>query len=911
VADATARLSAALAGRYRIERELGAGGMATVYLAHDERHERSVALKILKPELAAVIGAERFLVEIKTTANLQHPNILPLHDSGTVEGTVWYVMPLVEGESLRDRLKHETQLPIDDALGIAREVASALDYAHRHGVIHRDIKPENILLHDGRAVVADFGIALAMSRTEGGTRLTETGMSLGTPHYMSPEQALGEKTVDARTDVYALGAVLYEMLAGEPPFTGPSAQAIIAKVMNAPAAPIATLRPTVPAAVEAAVMRALAKLPADRFKSAAEFASALQAGAGGAVAMDTTSPSGAHLASTPASTGAARFVPWVVTAAAVVVAALFAMRRGSTGDARVTATVIPLEIRTPNDLPLNEVGPSISMSPDGNFMVFVGADPERAGSTALWRRPLDRLDASPIPGTRGAQRPVVMPDGKSVQFFKRAANGNANERWEVDFEGRLPTLAPASRGISRLRDGRVLIRLDSGSYKIVPAAEAAQRPGALNSTAERTEQLRVPVAVSRDGRWIARSRTGAGQVDSIAVRAPEGGRAYFVAAGVSPSFLDDDLLAFRASDGTLQVGRLRSDRSGFVAPPVAMVPNVRLSGDREAEYAVGDDGTLIYASGASAAQSQLAWVTPHGDQLIPNAGSRVYGGVKLSPDGRRAAVTIGALVQSGDIWIADLALGSLNPLTTDGISTRAAWTPDGKRVTYLHSLVGLTLGVDTATPPRVFRRIPDAAAPADTIVAPWPHRGVDELDWSPDMRYLAIRIRDKDRLTNRDVVVWRVGTDSLIPLATEAAQERGPRFSPDGKWISYVSDRSGRDEVYAEAWPGGGNRVQVSVDGGRESVWSHDGSQLFFRGPDGWMMSARLARGGSTLQVTKRDRLFDATPYLTNQFLQMYDVAPDGRFLMMKLDAQAPRTDIVIIRNWVQQVKARLKGGAQ
>ena len=196
-------LAAALADRYALERELGAGGMATVYLARDIKHDRKVALKVLRPELAAVIGADRFLAEIKTTANLQHPHILPLFDSGQVEGTVFYVMPLVEGESLRDRLDREKQLPVEDAVRIASEVASGLDYAHRHGVLHRDIKPENILLHDGRAVIADFGIALAASNTSS-TRMTETGMSLGTPHYMSPEQAMGERTIDARSDVYSL-----------------------------------------------------------------------------------------------------------------------------------------------------------------------------------------------------------------------------------------------------------------------------------------------------------------------------------------------------------------------------------------------------------------------------------------------------------------------------------------------------------------------------------------------------------------------------------------------------------------------------------------------------------------------------------------------------------------------------------
>src|ERR1700704_4175944 len=219
-------LTAALADRYRIERELGQGGMATVYLAHDLRHERKVAIKVLRPELAAVIGAERFVREIRTIAALQHPHILGLIDSGEVNGTAYYVMPFVEGESLRDRLNREKQLPIPDAVRIATEVAGALDYAHRHGVIHRDIKPENILLHDGSALVADFGIALAASTA--GRRMTETGMSLGTPHYMSPEQAMGEREITARSDVYALGCVTYEMLCGEPPFNGPTAQAIIA-----------------------------------------------------------------------------------------------------------------------------------------------------------------------------------------------------------------------------------------------------------------------------------------------------------------------------------------------------------------------------------------------------------------------------------------------------------------------------------------------------------------------------------------------------------------------------------------------------------------------------------------------------------------------------------------------------------
>ena len=269
------RLKAALADRYAVQEELGAGGMATVYLAEDLKHHRHVAVKVLRPELAAVIGRERFLQEIEVTAGLQHPHILSLHDSGAADGFLYYVMPYVEGESLRDRLNRDRQLSIDEAIRIGEQVGAALEYAHRHGVIHRDIKPENILLQDGEAIVADFGIALAVSAA-GGTRLTETGLSLGTPQYMSPEQATADEELSPATDIYSLGAVLYEMLAGEPPFTGATARTIIAKILTDTPTRLSALRDTVPAHVDATVHQALSKAPVDRFGSAGEFTRALR-----------------------------------------------------------------------------------------------------------------------------------------------------------------------------------------------------------------------------------------------------------------------------------------------------------------------------------------------------------------------------------------------------------------------------------------------------------------------------------------------------------------------------------------------------------------------------------------------------------------------------------------------------------
>src|SRR3954463_4459786 len=273
--DDRASLASALSGRYEIDREIGRGGMATVYLARDVRHDRPVALKLLNPELGAVLGPERFLSEIRVTANLQHPNLLPLFDSGASGGLLYYVMPFVSGETLRARLDRERQLPVDEAVRLAIAIAGALDYAHQHGVIHRDLKPENILLQAGQPVVADFGIALAVSKA-GGNRITQTGVSLGTPAYMSPEQATGDRVIDARSDIYSLGAMTYEMLTGEPPHTGSTSQAVIARMLTELPRPIRTTRPAVPEYVEATVQRALEKLPADRFSSAKEYAEGLR-----------------------------------------------------------------------------------------------------------------------------------------------------------------------------------------------------------------------------------------------------------------------------------------------------------------------------------------------------------------------------------------------------------------------------------------------------------------------------------------------------------------------------------------------------------------------------------------------------------------------------------------------------------
>ena len=399
MSDELGRLKAALAETYAIDRELGRGGMATVYLAEDLKHKRQVAVKVLRADLAAVLGAQRFLREVEVTASLQHPNILPLYDSGQVGDTLYYVMPYLEGESLRQRIDREKQLPVEETVEIVKAICAALQFAHERGVVHRDIKPENVLFQAGQAIVADFGIALALSQASQ-SRMTATGLSLGTTRYMSPEQVAGSSDLDARSDVYSLGAVTYEMLTGSTPHQGKTAQALLASIVTEVPSPISVTRSMVPANVDAAVQVALAKAPADRFATAERFAQALSD-------PEFRLPS----ARAPVH-GAARSVgTWVwpgVAALLLVALAWVAFGTPDPTPKRVFRAALALP-------PGQALGSSeaVGIAPDGSFFVYSGT---AADGEVLWLRRLDEAVARPIPGTEGGRAPRVSPDGRQVSF---------------------------------------------------------------------------------------------------------------------------------------------------------------------------------------------------------------------------------------------------------------------------------------------------------------------------------------------------------------------------------------------------------------------------------------------------------------------------------------------------------------
>ena len=437
--DPFAALNATLEGRYTVEREIGAGGMATVYLAEDHKHRRKVALKVLKPELAAVVGGDRFLAEIETTANLQHPNILPLFDSGSSQGVLFYVMPFVEGESLRDRLDSAGQLPVDDAVRIVTAVATALGHAHRQGVVHRDIKPANILLQDGQPVVADFGISIAIGAA-GGSRLTETGLSMGTPYYMSPEQATGDQTVGPSSDIYALACVLYEALIGEPPYPGPTAQAVLGKIISGEGVAPTKHRSAVPPNVDAAIRKSLERLPADRFASAQDFAKALG------------EPSFRYGEAGVAAAGSG---PWKRVAIAALAAA------------GVLATTLGVSLLRPDPpLPVSRyavglpqghdigqfIGSTLAVSPDGSIMAYVG--PATAGPrTQLWVRRRDPTLAHPGPGNGGRLKSDLLARWRPSRLRDRQSHGteDGDARWRASPHARRRRGRAGRRDLGRRR----------------------------------------------------------------------------------------------------------------------------------------------------------------------------------------------------------------------------------------------------------------------------------------------------------------------------------------------------------------------------------------------------------------------------------------------------------------------------
>ena len=880
-------MTSALAGRYEVQREIGRGGMATVFLARDVRHDRRVALKVLRPELGAVLGAERFLAEIRVTANLQHPNLVPVFDSGEADTLLFYVMPFIEGESLRAKLLRERQLPIADVLRIAAGVASALDYAHRHGVVHRDLKPENILLHDGQPLVADSGIALAATRAAG-SRITESGISLGTPAYMSPEQATGERDIDGRSDVYALGAVVYEMLSGEPPHTGPTSQATIARLLTEPPRALRPSRPTVPDRLEAAVLTALQKLPADRFGTAQEFVGAMTAGD-----ADASPRPGVSVVGHPMKPWVRRrwAVPTIVLSLCGVaaVAGWFAH-----GRAAPRAQTVRFTFTAPRGMRVrNNFGPLASISPDGRRIVYVGESPR---GTQLWIRDLDGVTAQALSGTEDAQGPLFSPDGRSVVFMNSARLVMV----QVPLDGGPPVELYPTGG-------------PTGIEWISPDSVVHTR-GYLAFG----ERLHVSAAKGGPlGRFFADDSAHGSFAEVSPYLAPDGSTLFFISRGANGRVPDDEIAYATLKERRVVLTGIKArqilgfqeghliyvDADGAIFAVPYNLRQHRVAGARVAtnettqsdqygpKASLSVHGDLVYPGAAELARPVL--VDASGATRVLIGDERVYGSPRFSPDGSLIALSI-AEGSHSDIWIYHVASGSRERLTTEGTdNTRPEWSPDGRRVLYRSNQ-----GPQTA----IWWKPVDQSGRAEQL-SPQLNLPVHEGVLTADGHTLIYRVDTPDSARNV-YAMSLIGDRTPRPVLATLFDEYTARPSPgDAKWLVYVSNESSRSEVYVRPFPGPGGRTQISDGGGQEPLWSADGRRVYYRTPQA-LMVATLSMRGDNVSVVKRDVVLQGD-YLINRFHPQYDVAPNGRSFLM-INPSNPDVQLTVVLNWIAGLKERL-----
>jgi len=899
MSDMAERLNAALEGRYAIERELGEGGMATVYLADDLKHQRKVALKVLKSELAAVVGAERFLAEIKTTAHLQHPNILPLFDSGEADGLVYYVMPYVEGESLRERLAREHQLPVDQAVKIAMDLAEALQAAHEQGVIHRDIKPGNVLISRGKPLISDFGIALALSAAGAGERLTETGLSLGTPYYMSPEQATGDQHVGPPSDTYALGAVLYEMLVGEPPYPGTTAQAVLGKIIAGKPVSATEHRASIPANVDAAVRKALEKLPADRFNSAQDFARALG---------DEHFRYG-ELATAGAS---AALGPWKqLTMAVTALATVLAITLGwsllrSEPPAPLARFSSPFE---EGQLPSHFS--SMDFTADGSALLYVGPSASGQGQQ-LWIRRWADLDATPIRGTEGARTFVLSPDGREVAFAE-GANG-ALRVAPLDGGQSRPLVEQVNSVWNWTSDGSVYFTEAAPSFVLGRVLATGGGSEAVESVTELLEGELAHGLLS----VLPGEKMGVFQVyDALSGEGAElwaidldTGEREFLTAGNTPRYSSTGHLLFVTSDGVLMAAPIDPGSAEFTAPPVPVADSLAIGPLGNANYAVSGSGTLIYLFGGRSGGEgegvlEAVWVTRSGDAAPVDLGWRFdFGaldfGLRLSPNGARLAITT-AVDGNTDIWIKQLPDGPFERLTFDDeVETYPFWSTDGQFVTYVKGPPGGNYDV--------WRRRADGTGVPEMRLDD--ERTLLQGRQTLDGEWMVFRAGLLSGPSGgRDIVGFRPGVDSAtIPLiATAEFGEQDPALSPDGRWLAYTSDVTGRNEVYVSPFPNvDSSRVPVSTNGGFGPLWAHSGRELFFVDADRRLVAAEVETA-SGFGVLERETLFAlGSDYFVIDGADFYDIAPDDqRFLMARLASGLGGSGddrFILVTNWFEEL---------
>jgi serine/threonine-protein kinase len=874
---------------YRITAKLGQGGMGEVYRAHDERLDRDVAIKVLPEEVAQdEARLARFEREAKLLASLSHQNIATLHGLEEHEGQTFLVMELAEGETLAERIK-KGSIPIDDALPIALQIAEGLEAAHEQGIIHRDLKPANVMLSpEGKVKILDFGLAKAWAPDEGDADLTHSptltaqmtaaGVLLGTAAYMSPEQARG-KPVDKRADIWAFGVVLWEMLTGQRLFTGDTVSDVLASVLKE-APDLDALPPDTPWRVRDLLRRCLVSDPKDRLRDIGDARIDLGDVHVGSPEM------GAAVVQAPRRRS-------VIPIAAAVLAGVILGGLAVWGLLRPTPPAPPTVTRFTITLPEGRrlAGPfnPIALSRDGSTLAYVA---ESDGVRRLFIHELSELDARPLAGTERAAIPIFSPDGQWIAFFadsklKRASVAGAGVIDLCDVPAYLGEAWAA--GAHWFRDGRIIfpqgggilrglqqVSFEGGDAKPLTQPEADIWHYYPHILPDQTHVLFTIVGIQQAPQLALLSLVT--NELRILLRGPWG---WFQSA-----FLSSGHLVYSHAS-TLFAAKFTLARYD-VASPVPVLDDVHaqwVHDHFESFLSLSDGGSLAYVAGTTMDQRELVWVDRGGRVAPVNGEYGPSGSPGLSPDGTRAAVEVRRPF-GADIWILDLERGTRTRLTHQGYNHEPVWTPDGLRIVFY---TGADLGWMRA----------DGGDEVEQLGVPLD--GVSASSCSPDGRVLAFYA--SGATTRRDIHGMNLYDDrTTFPILVTEFNEHSPMFSPDGRWLAYVSDRSGREEVYVQSYPEPEQRHQVSTEGGREAVWSRDGSELFYRSGDK-MMAVDVVTG-TDLAVGMPRMLFEAQYLMGVGGGQMYDVSPDGlRFLMIREPPDAAPNEIRVVLNWAEELE--------
>ncbi len=888
-------------GPYEIVAPIGAGGMGEVWRGRDTRLDRSVAIKILPAEFAQNAQLKiRFEREAKTISQLNHPHICMLYDVGEavisggpptsaagaaevrgapLSGVSYIVMELLEGESLADRLARGP-LALNEVLKYGVQIADALDKAHRSGIIHRDLKPGNVMLTKSGAKLLDFGLAKSgappTSAAFDATQhkpLTQEGTILGTFQYMAPEQLEGLEA-DARTDIFAFGALLYEMATGNRAFQGKTKTSLIAAIVSAEPAPMSQIQPLTPPALEHVVRKCLAKDREDRWQSAYDITEELkwisEAGSQAGVAAPITRKK-----------KQIERAAWIFALAIAAGSAIFFATRRPPPNPRVESAIVP-----PDGVAFSYLAGSIALSEDGRQLAFVGRGAD--GKSLIWLRSLASSAARPLAGTEGAQFPFWSPDGKYIAFW---AEGKL---MKVSVTGGSPeTLADAPRflGGSWNRNGDILMSTSRGIERI---SSAGGKSEVIIAPANRT--LESPRFLADGRRFIFTSVRGLARPDGLYSGSLGSHDEKLVLAGVYSNSAYAPLgFILYSRDGDLRAQHVEPKTLKPAGDPIRLADRVQYDPNSKAAlFAVSDTGSLVYLEGEGAGKSELAWVSREGKDLGPIAPPAMFYTPRLSHDEKRVAVDLSDMqTASGDIWIFDLVHGVSTRLTYDPANESAPqWSPDDRRIYFFSEKRGHA---------DLYDRPSSGTGSEELLLADSTNKF--PIDVSPDGKHLAYMVRD---LAKNNVHVWlmQLATRETTPLLTTPFNESALQFSPDGKWIAYASDESGRNEIYVQQFPESTGKWIVSRGGGSTPAWSADGRQIYYISSDRKLMSVPLSLGAS-VDAGVPIALFEAH-LRSSPAGRQYAVTRDGsKFLLNRTVGEAGTRPMTLVQNWSSQLERR------